>query len=183
MPRRGLDIEEGDDGAADAGDDEQREVHVYVLKVYRNHAGHDHQVEHEAADPVHKLIIYICASDHAVFPEQVQNDLHQEAEKQRPEEIQTPGEIRHGGDAGCAEQAHEKLRHGVAEDNKAQLHRQLIYGFGVRDLVFGFFPVLRAGTGNVAEGSVLALAYQGIEIDYAYNAADDKAYRGDSQTV
>ena len=179
LQRHQPDVDKGHHRSEDAQQDDGQNVRLDVVDLDGHHAGDDHQVEGEAGDPVH-LVIVDVAPVHQLAPAQ---ELHHgpdgHSRQGGPEEIEAPGdgigEIGQG-----TQQAHEAEGQGIGQGHEAHLHGELVHGFVVGDLLLGLLGVQKPPGCLPPEGQ-RSPAAENVDVHHAADRRHHKANGGQGQ--
>ena len=174
------DIQVSNKRAHYAENDNGPNVVFNIVDLNGGHAGHDHQIEGEAGDPVHLVVVDIHPVHQISSAQALHHELDQHGGQGSPKEVEAPGNA--VGEVGKdAQQTHKAEGQCVSQGDKACLQGEFIHGFAVGDFILfclhrRFFQ--RAG---LADGEV-ALPFADVDIQNTEDGCHHKADGGQRKT-
>ena len=168
------DIHIGNDGTHQAEDHDGQNVVLDIVDLDGGHACHDHQVEGEAGNTVHLIVVDVFPVHQVVLAQLLHHKTDQHGGQGGPQEIKAPGDA--VGKVGeDTQQAHKAKGQGVSQGHKTYLNGEFIHRLIVGEFHIGSIGIcmlLGSAAAAHAEGAPLLI---NVDIQHTEYGSHHKA--------
>ena len=174
------DVHKGDHRAHKAEDHDGQDVVLDIVDLNGGHARNDHQVEGEAGDAVHLIIVDVVPVHDVALAKLLDHKADQHGGQGRPQEVEAPGDA--VGEIGKdAQQVHKAKGEGVGQGHKAGLQGELVHGFVVRQFAVQGGGIRRHFHRQSGTDRQVAPLFVDVDVQHAKHGRHHKADRGQRQ--